>query len=61
MSPAQTVAETKPHKGTKCQLRFFVAQNARTGHFAVTVCYAMLGLFFVIIPTIFYSLLFYKE
>jgi len=39
MSPAQTVAETKSHKGRIARLGFFVAQNARTGHFAVTVCY----------------------
>jgi hypothetical protein len=44
MSPAQTVAETKTHKG-QSPTGFFVAQNARTGHFAVTVCYALVLLF----------------
>jgi hypothetical protein len=27
----------------EARTRFFVAQNARIGHFAVTVCYAMCG------------------
>jgi hypothetical protein len=38
MSPAQTVAEKNCAEG-KDRTQFFVAQNAQTGHFAVTVCY----------------------
>jgi len=37
----KNVAEIKHHKGRIARLVFFVAQNARTGHFAVTVCYVL--------------------
>jgi hypothetical protein len=41
------------------RLQFFGAQNARTGHFAVTVCYAMVAIYAIIFNFIIYHLYLY--
>jgi hypothetical protein len=49
LTPAQNVAERKPHKGLKARLGFFGVRSRRTGGEALTVCYVKLGCFMLFI------------